>query len=73
MLLWRWETEYRWYEAEILCDLFGDWLIVRRWGGLYSDRLGEKTEVVPDLLSGVALLFAIDRERQARKPPYKRL
>ena len=61
MLLWRWESEYRWYEAEILCDLFGDWLIVRRWGGLYSDRHGEKTEVVPDLLSGVAVLFAIDR------------
>ena len=73
MLLWRWESEYRWYEAEILCDLFGDWLIVRRWGGLYSDRHGEKTEVVPDRLSGVAVLFAIDRERKTRKPPYKRL
>lgn len=73
MLLWRWESEYRWYEAELMSDLFGDWLIVRRWGGLYSDRHGEKTVVVPDLLSGVALLFAIDRERKARKPPYKRL
>ena len=57
----------------MMSDLFGDWLIVRRWDGLYSDRHGEKTEVVPDLLSGVALLFAIDRERKARKPPYKRL
>lgn len=73
MLNWRWESEYRWYEAELINDLFGDWLVVRRWGGLYSDRHGEKTDVVSDLLSGVALLFAINRERQIRKPPYKRL
>ncbi|MGX8942028.1 hypothetical protein ACWWJF_18915 [Symbiopectobacterium sp. Eva_TO] len=42
-------------------------------GRLYNGRFGTKTDVVPDLLSGVALLFAIDRERQARKPRYKRL
>ena len=28
MLFWRWESEYRWYEAELMSDLFGDWLIV---------------------------------------------
>ncbi|MGL9751207.1 MAG: hypothetical protein ACR5LC_08260 [Symbiopectobacterium sp.] len=44
-------------------DLFGDWLLIPRWGGLYNGRFGTKTDVVPDLLSGVALLFAIDRER----------
>lgn len=73
MIMCRWETELRWYEAELVCDLFGDWLVVRRWGGLYSDRHGTKTEVVPDMLSGVVMLFAIDRERQQRKPPYWRV
>lgn len=53
-----------------MCDLFGDWLVIRRWGGLYSARYGTKTDVVPDLLSGVALLFEIDQERQRRIPPY---
>lgn len=72
-MLWRWESEYRWYEAELVNDLFGDWLVVRRWGGLYSERHGTKTEVVPDLLTGVAQLHAIDRERHARKPPYMRM
>lgn len=52
-----------------MCGLFGDWLVVRRWGGLYSGRYGTKTDVVPDLLSGVALLFEIDQERQRRNPP----
>ncbi|MFI0489711.1 MAG: hypothetical protein ACH344_10675 [Yersinia sp. (in: enterobacteria)] len=69
-MIWRWESEVRWYEAELLCDLFRDWLVVRRWGGLYSDRYGTKTDVVPCQLSGGALLFAIDRERKARKLPY---
>lgn len=67
---WRWESSTRWYEAELMCDLFGDWLVVRRWGRLYSERYGTKTDVVPDLLSGVALLFEIDQERQHRNPPY---
>lgn len=62
-MIWRWESATRWYEAELMCDLFGDWLVVRRWGGLYSERYGTKTDVVPDLLSGVALLFEIDQER----------
>lgn len=73
MLKWRWESDTRWYEAELTNDLFGDWLIVRRWGGLFNDRFGTQTDVVPDFLSGVALLFSIDRERHARKPPYNRL
>lgn len=73
MIMCRWETELRWYEAELVCDLFGDWLVVRRWGGLYSARHGTKTEVVPDMLSGVMMLFVIDRERQQRKPPYCRV
>ncbi|HHR6031441.1 TPA: hypothetical protein ACS70J_003750 [Providencia alcalifaciens] len=41
-----------------------------RWGGLYSARYGTKTDVVSDFLSGVALLFEIDQERQRRNPPY---
>lgn len=39
---WRWESVTRWYEAELMCDLFGDWLVVRRWGGLYSELLWHK-------------------------------
>lgn len=72
-LLWRWETEARWYEAELLCDMFGDWVVIRSWGGMYSGLRGTKTDVVADMLSGVALLYEIDRERGARKPPYMRV
>ncbi|HGJ5876636.1 MAG TPA: hypothetical protein ACHBX0_09930 [Arsenophonus sp.] len=38
MLIWRWENDSRWYEAEQCYDLFGDLLLIQRWGGL-SNRL----------------------------------
>lgn len=70
---WRWENDTRWYEAELCSDLFGDLLLIQRWGGKGNQRHGQKTEVVPDFLTGVASLFRIDRERKQRKPPYFRI
>lgn len=29
----RWESKTRWYEVEFSEDLFGTWLLTRRWGG----------------------------------------
>ncbi|ENN8378621.1 hypothetical protein I6L80_21500 (plasmid) [Providencia rettgeri] len=73
MLTWRWENKYRWYEAELCFDLFGDLLLIQRWGGLGNNLHGQKTELVADFLSGVAMLFKIDQERKRRKPPYFRV
>lgn len=73
MTLWRWENATRWYEAELIQDLFGDWLLIRRWGGLHSNRHGKNTEHVSDKNSGLALLEKIDAERKARKSPYHRV
>ncbi|KPC27206.1 Wgr family protein [Pseudomonas syringae pv. cilantro] len=70
---WRWENETRWYEVELTQDLFGDWLIVRRWGGLHSRHHGKKTERVFDQHAGLAMVETIDAERKARKPPYLRM
>ena len=76
-MIWRWESATRWYEAELISDLFGDWLVVRRWGGLYSERYGTKTDVVPDLFSGpksvLRSLRGINalRQRSRRSPQGK--
>ncbi|WGM03656.1 hypothetical protein QE210_19745 (plasmid) [Arsenophonus nasoniae] len=29
MLVWRWENDARWYEAELCYDLFGDLLLIQ--------------------------------------------
>ncbi|WP_334473077.1 hypothetical protein [Arsenophonus sp. PmNCSU2021_1] len=61
MLIWRWENDFRWYEAELCYDLFGDLLLIQRWGGLGNHLHGQNTKIVSDLLTGVARLHAIDR------------
>lgn len=34
----RWETDSRWHEACIICDLLGDWTVLRRWGSRFSSH-----------------------------------
>jgi hypothetical protein len=42
----RWETDRRYYEAVVEFDLFGDCVLTQRWGGLCSNRGGQKTIAV---------------------------
>ena len=41
----RWESKTRWYEVEFSEDLFGTWLLTRRWGALASGRNGSIQEL----------------------------
>jgi hypothetical protein len=69
----RWETARRWCEAELVRDLLGDWVLIRRWGGKASGRHGEKLAVVADERDGLIRLERIHRARARRKPPYWRI
>lgn len=73
MLIWRWENNSRWDEAELCYDLFGYLLLIQRWGGLGNRLNGQNTKIVSDLLTGVSQLHAIDRQRRKRKNPYHRV
>jgi predicted DNA-binding WGR domain protein len=42
----RWETEARYYETIVMTDLFGDRVLVRRWGGKFSRLGGSRTTAV---------------------------
>ncbi len=66
----RWETSSRWYEAELVHDLLGDWVVVRRWGGKGSKRHGEMTCLVENEAHGYQLIEQIHVVRTKRKPPY---
>jgi hypothetical protein len=40
----RWETAQRWHEVELVLDLLGDWVLMRRWGSKASRRHGEQIQ-----------------------------
>jgi len=42
----RWETEVRYYETIVMTDLFGDRVLVTRWGGKFSRLGGSRTTAV---------------------------
>ena len=44
----RWETAQRWYEVELVRDLPGDWILMRRWGSKASRRYRELSHVVAE-------------------------
>lgn len=72
-MLARWETQTRWYEAQIVRDLFGTWTIVRAWGGKGSRRHGSMIDVVDDQAAAVSRIEVLNKERSSRKPPYQRI
>jgi hypothetical protein len=69
----RWENDTRWYEAEFICDLLGDLVVIRRWGGHHSKRQGMKKKVVTDEAEGYRFLEKIDAQRKKRTPLLERV
>lgn len=60
----RWETERRYYAAELYQDSLGDWVVERTWGGLH-DNLGNGAQVVvPEYSDAVAAMVRIHKERR---------
>ena len=73
LLFARWETLERWYEVEILYDLLGDWVVMRRWGGKGSERYGKITVLISNEAEGHQIIEKIDKVRRSRKMPYCRV
>jgi len=69
----RWETSQRLYEAELVQDLLGDWVVVRRWGGKGSHRYGQKMGFVSNETEGRQAIERIHRVRLRRKLTYWRV
>jgi hypothetical protein len=47
-----WETAQPWCEVELVRDLLGDWVAVRRWGSKASRRYRELSHVVAGEVEG---------------------
>ena len=69
----RWETPQRWYKVELVHDLLGDWVVMRRWGGKESRRYGQKISLVSGEAEGRQVIERIHRLRLRRKPAYWRV
>jgi len=61
-----WQSGTRYYRVELTQDLFGDNVLVLRWGGLNSKRGGEKTLIVESWEKGLERIEAIGKRRTQR-------
>jgi len=63
---WIHPGKFRYYQAELVPDLFGDWSLVRAWGGLGTLRGGYKITGVACYEDGLSEIAALDAHRQKR-------
>jgi predicted DNA-binding WGR domain protein len=61
-----WATASRYYVAEILQDLWGEWIVKRSWGGLGNRRGNSKTVMASSYEEALSLLDTISKHRTAR-------
>ena len=66
--MWRWThpEKHRYYQADLVKDLFDDWQVITAWGGVGSRRGGRRNLYVPSQEAGLQQLAAIDRRRRQR-------
>ena len=58
----RWKTDSRWYVAELVQDLWGNWLVRQSWGSRFSDQGNGRSLEVSSYAEGLELL-----ERTAKR------
>jgi len=63
---WVHHEKARYYQAELVKDLLGDWTLVLCWGGLGSKRGGRRIQYVESYEAGLARLKAVGERRGKR-------
>jgi predicted DNA-binding WGR domain protein len=66
--MWQWTNPEngRYYQADLVLDLFGNWSLVLAWGGLGSNRGSMRTTSVPSHEDGLKQIMKIDKRRKQR-------
>jgi predicted DNA-binding WGR domain protein len=62
----RWETSSRYYIALVQQNLFGDWEVMRIWGGKASARGGMLCQPATDQADALGQLSEVARVRERR-------
>jgi predicted DNA-binding WGR domain protein len=72
--MWYWvnDEKQRYYQADLVQDLFGDWTIIRAWGGLHAKQGNMEVVCVKNEEQGWQKLEQLKRERKRRGYALKR-
>ncbi len=68
MPMWRWinPDNFRYYQASLVLDLFGDWTLLCAWGGLGSMRGNYSITGVSSYEDGLRKIDELDAYRKKR-------
>lgn len=69
----RWETESSWYEAQLLKDLLGHFILTRRWGRLDEPPIRSIVCVVYSWDDAQARFKKVLERRTMNKEPYSKI
>ena len=66
--MWRWinPTKFRYYQADPVMDLWGDWTLIYCWGGLGSKQGGYRIQGVRSYAEGLEKIGELKARRQKR-------
>jgi len=66
--MWRWvhPEKHRYYQADLVKDLFDNWQVITAWGGQGSGRGRQRNLYMPSLEAALQQLTAIGHRRQQR-------
>lgn len=62
-----WRRGDRYYHCELRQDLFGNWLVVRQWGGVSSGKWGAKEMLCTNYAEAEALFRTVAKRREKRE------
>jgi hypothetical protein len=66
VLRWVNPEKARYYQADLVEDLFGAWIVITAWGGMESHRGQVRSAVVASRDAGLECLKRIERYRRKR-------
>lgn len=61
-----WATDRRYYIGEVKQDIFGSWVLHKRWGSNFSRRGNGQMVSARDYDSALKMLDGVAKERKAR-------
>ena len=70
---YRWETDGKYYKANLYKDLFNDWILEKSWGSKFSRRGGEQLVFCTshgDALDKIKTLNSLRKRRGYEKVIY---
>lgn len=62
----RWQSDTRYYTAEVIQDLFGTWIFRCGWGGLSNRKGNHQEKALTSYDEGLVLLKETNKRRQER-------